>query len=279
LDSAPIKHFTNNIHSHAQGTSSKSPSYGAFQQYVLVPSTSVSPYPSSIPPQKAVVLPLSISTAAAGLYQRHYLALPYPTATKSPKPLSRTVVIWGGSSSVGSTAIQLAVASGATVFTTASSHNKDFCLRLGAKQVFDYHSPTIEDDLVSALKGSTLAGIYHAAGPSSAVLSCAQIAARSEGKALVVTVRGPPSGGLPGSVRVQAIRSSDIFGPGREVGERIWGDYVPKALAEGLLVPAVESLVVGSGLRSVQHGLDVQKKGVSAAKIVVDGVEHDASRE
>ena len=42
---------------------------------------------------------------------------------------------------------------------------------------------------------------------------------------------------------------------------------------------AVESVVVGSGLRSVQHGLDVQKKGVSAAKVVVDGVEHDASRE
>jgi hypothetical protein len=38
-------------------------------------------------------------------------------------------------------------------------------------------------------------------------------------------------------------------------------------------------LVVGRGLRSVQHGLDVQKKGVSAAKVVVDGIEHDASRE
>jgi NADPH:quinone reductase-like Zn-dependent oxidoreductase len=279
LDSAPIKHFTNNIHSHAQGTSSKSPSYGAFQQYVLVPSSSVSPYPSSIPPTHAVVLPLSISTAAAGLYQRHYLHLSYPSLTSPPKPLNRTVLIWGGSSSVGSTAIQLAHASGATVFTTASSRNKDFCLRLGAKQVFDYHSADVEDDIVKALKGSTLAGIYHAAGPATAVRSCARIADRSEGKALVVTVRAAPSSGIPGSVRVQAIRSSDIFASGREVGEAIWGDYVPKALAEGLLVPAVESLVVGSGLRSVQHGLDVQKKGVSAAKIVVDGVEHDASRE
>jgi NADPH:quinone reductase-like Zn-dependent oxidoreductase len=225
------------------------------------------------------VLPLSISTAAAGLYQRHYLHLPYPTPTRSPKLLDRTVLIWGGSSSVGSTAIQLAVASGATVFTTASSRNKDFCLRLGARKVFDYHDPDVEDDLVKALHGQTLAGIYHAAGPSAAVLSCARIAARSEGKALVVTVRAPPDSGLPGSVRVQAIRSSDIFASGREVGERIWGDYVPKALAEGFLVPAVQSLVVGRGLRSVQHGLDVQKKGVSAAKVVVDGIEHDASRE
>jgi NADPH:quinone reductase-like Zn-dependent oxidoreductase len=270
-------------HSHGHGLSSGNPSYGAFQQFVLVPSISVSPYPSSIPAQEAVVLPLSISTAAAGLYQRRYLSLPYPSSTHtldtSSKPHNRTVVIWGGSSSVGSTAIQLAHASGVVVVAVASQRNFDYCRRLGAHKVFDYHSQDIEDDLVKALKGSTLAGVYHAAGPDDAVRTCARVAERSEGKALVVTVRGAPSSGLPGSVRVQAIRSSDIFAPGNEVGPRIWRDYVPGALAKGLLVPAPEPLVVGQGLRSVQHGLDVQKRGVSAAKIVVDGIDHDASKE
>ena len=248
-----------------------------------MPTISVSPYPSTIPAQKAVVLPLSISTAAAGLYQRHYLSLPYPNPTNrlstSSKPFDRTVVIWGGSSSVGSTAIQLARASKVVVVAIASQRNFDYCRHLGAHEVFDYHSPTIEDDLVKALKGSTLAGVYHAAGPDDAVRTCAKVAERSEGKALVVTVRAAPSNGLPGSVRVQAIRSSDIFAPGNPVGPRVWRDYVPVALAKGLLVPAPEPLVVGQGLRSVQHGLDVQKKGVSAAKIVVDGIDHDASKE
>jgi hypothetical protein len=150
---------------------------------------------------------------------------------------------------------------------------------LGASEVLDYHSPDIEDELVRALKGSTLAGIYHAAGPDDAVRSCARVAERSEGKALVVTVRGAPKSGLPGSVRVQAIRSSDIFEHGNEVGGKVWRDYIPGALAKGLLVPAPEPLVVGKGLRSVQHGLDVQKRGVSARKVVVEGIEGDASKE
>ncbi|KAM0710500.1 hypothetical protein Q7P35_002863 [Cladosporium inversicolor] len=262
---------------HAHGLSTNNASSGAFQQYVLVPTISVSPLPPSIPLQSAVVLPLSISTAAAGLYQRHYLSLPYPSS--SPTPLNRTLIIWGGSSSVGSTAIQLARASGATIFAVASERNAEYCRALGASEVFDYHSPEIEDDLVKALRGSTLAGIYHAAGPDAAVRSCARIAERAEGKALVVTVRGAPKDGLPGSVRVQAIRSSDIFAPGSEVGGKVWRDYVPGALAKGLLVPAPEAVVVGRGLRSVQHGLDVQKRGVSARKVVVGGIEGDASRE
>lgn len=161
----------------------------------------------------------------------------------------------------------------------ASEKNAAYCRSLGASEVFDYHSPDIEDDLVKALKGSTLAGIYHAAGPDAAVRSCARIAERAEGKALVVTVRGAPKDGLPGSVRVQAIRSSDIFERGNEVGGKVWRDYVPGALARGLLVPAPEAVVVGRGLRSVQHGLDVQKRGVSARKVVVGGIEGDASRE
>lgn len=132
---------------------------------------------------------------------------------------------------------------------------------------------------MEALHGSTLAGIYHAAGPDDVVRTCVRIAARSKGKALVVSVRAAPKGGIPGDVRVEAIKSSDIFKEGNEVGGKIWREYVPGALEEGLLVPAPEPLVVGRGLRSVQHGLDVQKKGVSARKVVVDAIWGDASRE
>lgn len=272
--------------SHAHNLSSNDhPPHGAFQQYVLVPSVSVSPIPQHIPPQKAVVLPLSISTASAGLYQRHYLSLPFPTLhpTTSIPLVTRKpcyLIIWGGSSSIGSTALQLARSSNdIKLIAVASAHNFSYCKSLGADEVFDYHSPTIEAELLSALKGSTLAGIFHAAGAESAVRSCALVASRSEGKALVVTVRAAPKDGMPGDVRVEAIKSTDIFKPGNEVGPRIWRDYVPGALAKGLLVPAPEAEVVGQGLRSVQHGLDVQKKGVSARKVVVDGIERDASKE
>ena len=149
------------------------------------------------------MLPLGISTAAAGLYQKYFLALPLPSNDRSEQ-LHRAVLVWGGSSSVGSCAIQLAVASGVEVYTTASARNSSYCKSLGAKHVFDYHDDDVEDQIVSALRGKTIAGAYHAVGADGAVQACARIVDRCHGKAIVVTVRGVPDDGMPSSVRVKA---------------------------------------------------------------------------
>lgn len=100
-----------------------------------------------MPFSEAVVLPLSISTAASALYVQ--LELPLPSF--APPPLGKKVLLWGGSSSVGCSAIQFAVASGLTVVTTASEANHALLKSLGAAQVFNYRSPNIVDDLVSIL--------------------------------------------------------------------------------------------------------------------------------
>lgn len=180
---------------------------GAFQKYVVVQKEAVAELPYKIPSSVGVVLPLGISTAAAGLYQKDFLGLPLPSAEDKPKPLERTVLVWGGSSSVGSCAIQLAVASGAEVVTTASSKNADYCKSLGAAEVFDYHSKSVEDDIVKWLEGKTVAGAYHAVGADGAVQSCARIVDRSKGKAIVVSVRGIPDDGIPRAVRTKASKS------------------------------------------------------------------------
>jgi hypothetical protein len=54
-----------------------------------------------------------------------------------------------------------------------------------------------------------------------------------------------------------------------EVGPAIFGDYLPKALADGTIVPAPEPEFVGKGLQSIQTGLDILKKGVSTRKLVI----------
>ena len=54
-----------------------------------------------------------------------------------------------------------------------------------------------------------------------------------------------------------------------EVGTMIYVDFLPRALAEGRYVAAPEPQVIGKGLGSIQAGLDVQLKGVSAKKVVV----------
>ena len=55
----------------------------------------------------------------------------------------------------------------------------------------------------------------------------------------------------------------------KDVGHAIWHDYVPSALHDGRLKCAPDPMVITGGLDKIQHGLDVQRKGVSAAKVVV----------
>lgn len=188
--------------SHCNGFSSNDQSHGAFQKYTCVPQTAVSELPYSIPTSVGVVLPLGISTAAAGLYQKAFLALPYPS--EKPDALGRTILVWGGSSSVGSCCIQLAVASGAEVVATASPKNFEYCKKLGAKQCFNYRDEDVEDQVIKALKDKTVAGAYHAVGGDGAVKSCARIVDQTKGKAIVVTVRGVPDEGMPSSVRAKS---------------------------------------------------------------------------
>lgn len=53
------------------------------------------------------------------------------------------------------------------------------------------------------------------------------------------------------------------------LGKLLYGDVLPRMLASGELTPAPEPFVAGSGLESLQEAMDLQKKGVSARKIVV----------
>lgn len=63
------------------------------------------------------------------------------------------------------------------------------------------------------------------------------------------------------------------------LGSYIWRKYLPKALSSGKILAKPDPLVVGEGLRSIQHGLDRQKKGVSASKVVITKIQSDSSTE
>lgn len=182
---------------------------GAFQQYVVVQRNAIAQLPSSIRTSVGVVLPLGISTASAGLFQKDYLNLPFPSPSQqpAPKPLNRILLIWGGSSSVGSCAIQLAKAAGAIIITTASPKNFEYVKQLGAEEVFDYRAEDVEDQIVKWLQSKTVLGAFHARGGNGAVQTCARIVDRSQGKAIVVSVRGIPSPGDGGGDVPKAVRT------------------------------------------------------------------------
>jgi hypothetical protein len=56
----------------------------------------------------------------------------------------------------------------------------------------------------------------------------------------------------------------------KDVGEAVWGRYVPAALASGQLVAKPDPLILKGGLPRVQEALDILKAGVSATKVVVE---------
>ncbi|KAH8695605.1 zinc-binding oxidoreductase CipB [Talaromyces proteolyticus] len=236
---------------------------GSFQLYTVVPEHVASPIPDTLSYEKATVLPLGLSTSIMGLYAPDTLELDYPSL--KPKPQGETIVVWGGSSSVGSNVIQLAVHAGYEVIATASKHNFENVRNLGATAVFDYHEKTVVDDLVSVLKGKVIKGSFDAVGLAETSIPLANVILQTEGSKRLVSVLGPPAD-LPQGVVFKMAWA--IVNP-PQLGLAIYKNFLPDALAKGVYLTFPEPTVIGTGLEQIQEGMDLLSKGVSAKKLVV----------
>ena len=261
---------------------------GAFQKYtVMLPHMSAF-IPQDMSYERAAVMPLGLSTAACGLFQKDQLGLQYPST--APKPTGKTLIVWGGSTSVGCNAIQLAVAAGYKVISTSSPKNFELVKSLGADQVFDYKSNSVVSDMIDALKDDTLAGALSiGAGAADA---CIDILHKCKGTKFIAMAtyplpEQPPErffmirsayAFLTWSIvawfksNLRGISKNFIFGGTlihNGVGKAMYNDFLPQALAQGRFVPAPEPQVVGKGLENIQEGFDILKRGVSAKKVVV----------
>ncbi|KIX93541.1 uncharacterized protein Z520_10719 [Fonsecaea multimorphosa CBS 102226] len=265
-------------------------SHCGFQEYTVLLSHMASHIPDTVSYEDAAVIPLGLSTAACGLFQNDQLALQLPTVPNA-KPTGKTLLVWGGSTSVGCNAIQLAVAAGYEVIATASPRNFELVKRLGAVQVFDYKSPTVVEDIRTAFKGRTTAGAMSIG--QGAAEKCLDILASCKKGNKFLSMASYPFPATPPERFVvpqiafhyvmsmiylwfkaqrHGIQSKFIFGDtlvDNEIGPAMYEHFLPEALAEGSFTAAPKSEVVGHGLESIQQAMDVHKKGVSAKKIVV----------
>jgi NADPH:quinone reductase-like Zn-dependent oxidoreductase len=273
-----------------RGTDEKinNPAEGGFQEYTVLQPDLTAHIPSTMSFESAAVIPLGLATAAAGLFQKDQLGLQYPTA--NPKLAGKTLIVWGGSTSVGSNAIQLGVAAGYEVFTTASPSNFAYVKKLGARQVFDYKSPSVVADMVKAFKGKTAAGAL-AIGPGGAE-ACMAILDKVQGNKFVSLATYPLPRKEPENLvmlrtiyffvswiaayklkgHIKGIKSNFIVASSvahNDVGKTIFVDFLPEALRAGSFIAAPESYVFGKGLENIQGAMEYQKKGMSAKKVVV----------
>ncbi|MBX4950189.1 NAD(P)H-quinone oxidoreductase [Rhizobium binae] len=117
---------------------------GAYAEYCLLRAGQILPFPRGYDAVQAAALPETFFTVWANLFQMAGLTE------------GETVLIHGGTSGIGTTAIQLARAFGAEVYATAGSPEKcEACERLGAKRAINYRS----EDFAEVIKAETGQGV------------------------------------------------------------------------------------------------------------------------
>ncbi|KAF3393055.1 Zinc-binding alcohol dehydrogenase domain-containing protein cipB [Talaromyces pinophilus] len=247
---------------HCDSLLTKKTTNSAFQQYATCLEVLVCHIPDSVPLVNAAVLPLAVDTASTGLFS--ILKLPLPVG--DPKSTGRKILIWGGSSSVGSCAIQLAIAAGLEVATTASSKNHEYVKSLGARHVFDYNDPEVINNITAVLQPGDL--IYDCIGGDEVRTTCTEIL-RKIGGGTLPTVRwfAPTE---TGNVKVEFVNGLLPGLVDTSIGKAVWGNYITKALELGKFQAKPDPYVIEGGLEKIQDGIDILKKGVSAQKIVVE---------
>jgi putative PIG3 family NAD(P)H quinone oxidoreductase len=113
---------------------------GGYAEYATVPDSQCLPIPGGLDFVAAAAMPETCFTVWTNVFERGRLAV------------GESILIHGGASGIGTTAIQLARAFGARVFVTAGSPEKcRACERLGADRAFNYR----EVDFVQAVREAT----------------------------------------------------------------------------------------------------------------------------
>lgn len=114
---------------------------GGYAQFVAVDARQVLPVPNGLSMIEAAALPEVVFTVWSNVFERGRLGT------------NDTLLVHGGSSGIGTFAIQIATARGHTVFTTAGSPEKcEYCKRLGAAHAIDYK----REDFVERIAELTL---------------------------------------------------------------------------------------------------------------------------
>lgn len=113
---------------------------GGYAEFCAIPATQALRWPHGYDAPRAAVLPETFFTVWANVFQMADLVE------------GESFLVHGGTSGIGTTAIQLAKAFGAEVYATAGSAEKcEACVKLGAKRAINYR----EEDFAAVIKAET----------------------------------------------------------------------------------------------------------------------------
>ena len=115
---------------------------GGYAQYCVAPEVQALPVPKGLSLVEAASLPETFFTVWGNVYDRGRLAP------------GESLLVQGGTSGIGVTAIQMAAATGNRVFATAGSEEKcAACVRLGAEKAVNYRTQDFAAEIKAATGG------------------------------------------------------------------------------------------------------------------------------
>jgi NADPH:quinone reductase-like Zn-dependent oxidoreductase len=220
---------------------------GAAADYVTLPAGVAAARPAGIGHTAAAAVPLAGLTALQAL------------AGHARLRAGDHVLVHGASGGVGSFAVQIAAAMGATVTATASGESADFVTALGADRVIDYRTTRFEDEVsgvdivLDCVGGDTQTRSWQVMRPGGVLVSIVtppdeRLAARYGARAVFFIVE-PDAAGL---------------------------DALTVLIDEGRLVPRVDRIVPLSGTREAYEALDREhRKGKIVISVAEEAVYAD----
>ncbi|KAH6993594.1 chaperonin 10-like protein [Fusarium venenatum] len=243
--------------------------YSAYQEYSISPEVTTTKVSDDDTLDLAVRLVGNLPTLPA-LFNAT-LKLERPVPGERPISQAKKILIYGGTSSIGSMAVQYLTQAGYHVVTTFSPKHKDFVSKLGASAIIDH---TQESE--GLIKELTTAGPYDIVvdtiSSGDTVKLNAQVVAAQGGDSVYALqpAFGPET--LPAGITRKFEGWSLLLG--KEENEELlkwtFDTYFPKALETSSLV-SVPAKKIPGGLGGLNNALDLLFfKGVSSEKVVVD---------
>ena len=208
---------------------------GGYAEYCRVDAGQVLPIPGSLDMIQAAALPEAMFTVWSNVFVFGRLQQ------------GETLLVHGGSSGIGVTAIQLAAVLGHTVFATAGSSDKcRFCESLGARRAIDYKTEDFVAEIGKETAGRGVNVVLDMVGGSYVARNLQVLA--TEGRLVMIATQG----GAKGEIDVMRIMQQRLVITGstlrprsaefkRAIRDQLL-EHVWPLLAAGRIRPVVDSV-------------------------------------
>lgn len=245
---------------------------GAYSEYTIANECIGFKVPNSILPEAAATVPLACCTAWLALFSKNCLNIDRQSGEQT------SVLIWGGSSSVGLYAIQIARQHNFNVVTVCSPKHHEKMKSLGASHVFDYKS----DDVVEQIKNAAprTQYIFDTIGDKSSSATASQTLGGAGGTLCTVRPGKANTEGVSSRTTVTDVLVWTAFLKDHEYKEFKWPankddhklsaelfENLPQWLEDGTIRPNEPKVL--RGLEKVPEGFQEYRDGnISGYKIV-----------